>query len=337
MHANRRDLLLAGACAASTALFWSGAARLMAEGTDPPPETNTVRLAKTPAICVAPQYVVSDLLNAEGFTNVVYVPSDAGVEQTKAIANDDIDLALHFSGPLLLQIERGLSITVLAGIHVGCFELFAKDGIHSVADLKGRTVGIQALETSPHVFLSAMATLVGLNPAKDIAWVTSGSVKPIELFAEGKIDAFLGFPPEPQQLRAQNIGHVIVNSAQDRPWSQYFCCMLAGNREFVRKNPIATKRVVRAMLRATDLCVSEPALVAQRMVDRGFTPRRDYAVQTLADVPYNRWRDYDPEDTIRFYALRLREAGMLKSSPAKIVTDGVDWRFLNEVRGELGG
>jgi len=337
MHTNRRDLLLAGCCAASTALFWTVATRLWAEGANPPPETTTIRLAKNPTICIAPQYVVSDLLSAEGFTNVVYVQSDAGVEQSKALANGDLDFTLHFSGPVLLQVDRGLAITLLAGIHVGCFELFAKEGIRSVADLKGRTVGIQALETSQHVFLSAMATLVGLNPAKDIEWVTSGSVKPIELFAEGKIDAFLGFPPEPQRLRAQNIGHVIVNSAQDRPWSGYFCCMLAGNREFVRKNPMATKRLVRAMLRATDLCVSEPALVAQRMVDRSFTPRRDYAVQTLTDVPYNRWREYDPEDTIRFYALRLREAGMLKSTPAKIVADGADWRFLNEVRPELGG
>jgi len=337
MLTNRRDLLLAGCCAASTALVWSVTTRLRAEEPNPPPETTTIRLAKNQTICIAPQYVVSDLLSAEGITNVVYVQSDGGVEQAKAVANGDLDFTLHFSGPLLLQIDRGLRTTILAGIHVGCFELFAKEGIRSVADLKGRTVGIQALETSQHIFLSAMATLVGLNPVKDIEWVTSASVKPIELFAEGKIDAFLGFPPEPQRLRAQNIGHVIVNSAQDRPWSQYFCCMLAGNREFVRKNPIATKRVVRAMLRATDLCVSEPVLVAQRMVDRGFTARHDYAVQTLADVPYNRWRDYDPEDTIRFYALRLREAGMLKSSPAKIIADGADWRFLNEVRRELGG
>jgi NitT/TauT family transport system substrate-binding protein len=336
MHTNRRDLLLAGCCAASTALVWSVSTRLRAEGPKPP-ETTTIRLAKNPAICIAPQYVVSDLLSAEGFANVVYVQSDAGVEQAKAVANGDLDFTLHFSGPLLLQVDRGLRISILAGVHVGCFELFAKKGIRSVADLKGRTVGIQALETSQHVFLSAMATLVGLNPAKDIEWVTSASVKPIELFAEGKIDAFLGLPPEPQRLRAQNIGHVIVNSARDRPWSQYFCCMLAGNREFVRKNPIATKRVVRAILRATDLCVSEPALVAQRMVDRGFTSRQDDAVQTLAEVPYNQWRDYDPEDTIRFYALRLREAGMVKSSPAKIIADGADWRFLNEVRRELGG
>jgi len=337
MRANRREILLAGACAASTAMFWGAAARLRAEGSDPPPETTTIRLAKNPTICIAPQYVVSDLLNAEGFTNVAYVESDAGLGQTKAVANGDLDFTLHFSGPLLVEIDRGLGITVVAGIHVGCFELFAKEGIRSVADLRGRTVGQQGVGSSPHVFISAMASLVGLDPAKDIEWVTSGPVKPIELFAEGKIDAFLGFPPEPQRLRAQNIGRVIVNSAQDRPWSQYFCCMLASNREFVRKNPIATKRVVRAMLRATDLCVSEPALVAQRMVDRGFAPRLDYAAQTLADVPYNRWREYDPEDTIRFYALRLREAGMIKSSPAKLIADGADWRFLNAVRPELGG
>ncbi|OSI22501.1 ABC transporter substrate-binding protein [Bradyrhizobium canariense] len=336
MNTNRRDLLLAGACAATTALFGIAAARLKAEESTPPPETTTIHLAKNASICIAPQYVVSELLNAEGFTNVVYVESDAGVEQTRAIAKGDIDFTLHFSGPLLLEIDRGASITVVAGVHVGCFELFAREGIRSVADLKGRTVGQQGVGSSPHVFISAMATLVGLDPAKDIEWVTSASVKPIELFAEGKIDAFLGFPPEPQRLRAKNIGHVIVNSAQDRPWSQYFCCMLAGNREFVRKNPIATKRVVRAMLRATDLCVSAPALVAQRMVDGGFTPRHDYAAQTLADVPYNRWREFDPEDTIRFYALRLREARMLKSNPTKIIADAADWRFLNEVRRELG-
>ena len=337
MHMNRRDLLLTGACAASTAALGSVAARLRAEDSDPPPETSTIRLSKNQSICIAPQYVVSDLLNAEGFTNIVYVPSDTGDQLSKAVANGDLDFTLHFSGPLLLHIDRGASITVLAGIHAGCFELFVKEGIRSVADLKGRTVGIPALETSQHVFLSAMAALVGLNPATDIEWVTSASVKPIELFAQGKIDAFLGFPPEPQRLRAQNIGHVIVNSALDRPWSQYFCCMLAGNRDFVRKNPVATKRALRAMLRATDLCVSEPALVAQRMVNGGFTARQDYAVQTLAEVPYNRWRDYDPEDTIRFYALRLREAGMLKSSPTKLVADGSDWRSLKEVRRELGG
>jgi NitT/TauT family transport system substrate-binding protein len=157
----------------------------------------------------------------------------------------------------------------------------------------------------------------------------------MDLFTSGKVDAFLGFPPETQELRAQNIGRVIVNSILDRPWSQYFCCMLAGNRAFVRNCPTATKAVVRAMLKADDLCVSDPARAAQRLVDGGFTTCYDYALQTLTEVPYDKWREYDPEDTIRFYALRLHEARMVKSSPQKIIAEGADFRLFNELKREL--
>jgi NitT/TauT family transport system substrate-binding protein len=157
----------------------------------------------------------------------------------------------------------------------------------------------------------------------------------MDLFIDGKIDAFLGFPPEPQELRARGVGHVIVSTTTDRPWSQYFCCMLAGNPAFVRNYPVATKRVARAIVKAADLCAAEPARVARRIVDDGFTDRYDYALQTFRDVPYDKWRDYDAEDTIRFYALRMRESGFIKSSPQRIITDGTDWRFLNELKREL--
>jgi NitT/TauT family transport system substrate-binding protein len=147
--------------------------------------------------------------------------------------------------------------------------------------------------------------------------------------------AFLGFPPEPQELRARHAGHVIVSTTTDRPWSEYFCCMLTGNREYVRSHPVATKRVMRAVFKATDLCATDPARVARSIVDRRFTDRYDYALQTLTESPYSVWREYDPEDTIRFYALRLHEVGMVKSSPQKLIAEGTDWRFLDEVKREL--
>ena len=224
---------------------------------------------------------------------------------------------------------------MLAGVHSGCFELFANESIQSIRDLKGKSVGIQGLGSNPHVFLTSMAAYVGLDPVKDINWVTSPDIKPMTLFAQGKIDAFLGFPPEPQELKARHIGHVVINSAVDRPWSQYFCCMLAGNADFVQNNPAATKRVVRAILKAADLCVSEPERVAREIVDDGFTANYDYALQTMADVPYNKWREYDPEDTLRFYALRLQEAGMIKSTPQEIIANGTDWHFLDELKREM--
>ena len=321
------------------ALSWAGAAGLIGPSNsvaqEVPPEMTTIRLAKSPSLCVAPQYVAEELLRAEGFADVRYVMSDAGLRQSKAIASGEIDFTLHFSAPLLIPIDAGEKITIIAGVHVGCFELFGNERIHSIPDLKGKTVGVPDIGTSAHVFIATLAAHVGLDPVKDINWVTSPSIAPMQLFADGKIDAWLGFPPEPQQLRARKIGHVIVNSSVDRPWSQYYCCMLAGNRDFIRKNPVATKRVLRAVLKATDFCVNDRTAAARRMVDRGFTTEYDYALQTLSEVPYNKWRDYDPEDTIRFFSLRLREVGMIKSNPSKIIAEATDWRFLNEVKREL--
>jgi NitT/TauT family transport system substrate-binding protein len=180
-----------------------------------------------------------------------------------------------------------------------------------------------------------MAAHIGLDPGKNIRWVTSRSPTPAELFADGKIDAVLGTPPIAQDLRARHIGHVVANSTVDRPWSQYFCCMLSGNREFVRKHPVATKRVLRATLKAADLCATEPARVARMLVDGGFTRRYDYALQSLSELPYDKWREYDAEDTVRFFALRLHELGLIKWSPQKIIAEGTDWRFLDELKREL--
>jgi len=295
-----------------------------------------VRLARVvPTICLAPQYAAEELLRAEGFADVRYVEAQPGAGTSKSIASGEVDLSMNFAASLVVAMDAGEPITVVGGVHTGCLELFASEGIRGITDLKGKTVGVPTMESSPHLFLTSMATYVGLDPARDINWVTSPSPKPMELFADGKIDAFLGFPPDPQELRARKIGHVIVNSAKDRPWSQYFCCLLAANSNFGREHPVATKRVVRAMLKAADLCVAEPKRIAQELVDGGFTPRSDYALQTQSEVPYEKWPDYDPEDTIRFYALRLHEAGMIKSSPHKIIADGTDWRFLDELKREL--
>jgi NitT/TauT family transport system substrate-binding protein len=168
-------------------------------------------------------------------------------------------------------------------------------------------------------------------------WITHPRAEAMQLFAEGKIDAYLGFPPDPQHLRGRQVGHVVVNSTVDRPWSQYFCCLAAGNRAFVQQHPVATKRALRAILKAANLCALEPERAARSIVDKGFTPRYDYALQTMQEVPYDKWREYDPEDTVRFYALRLHEAGMIKSSPQKIIAQGTDWRFLKELKKEMKG
>ena len=328
---SRRQFLNAAALAGTGAfLGWPSES----SAAEPPPETTRIRLIEITGIGVAPQYVAKDLLHGEGFTDVQYfgVPA-SGIEAARTVAAGKADITLTFVAPLVMQIEAGDPLLMLGGVHSGCFVLFGTDRVRAVRDLKGKTVGVQALGSSQHVFLASMMAHVGLDAKKDVKWVTHPSRESMRLLAEGKIDAFLGFPPDPQELRAKKIGHVIVDAGKDRPWSQYFCCMVAGNRDFVRKNPVAAKRALRAILKASNVCAADPQRAARLMADRGYN--YDYSLETLKDIPYNKWRDYDAEDSVRFYALRLQEAWMIKSSPQKIIAQGTEWRFFQELKREL--
>ena len=306
---------------------------LGAPAAEPSLETTTIKLPRAPAICTMPQMIPQQLLQAEGFTDIRFIDETGNV--TEQLARGDVDLMVNYASNFILGLDKGEASTLLAGVHVGCFVLFGHEDVHGIAGLKGKTVGVPGFGRGPPLLLTVMAAEVGLDPKKDLRWIADPAEKPKDLFIDSKIDAFLGFPPEPQELRAKQIGRVIFDTAVDRPWSQYFCCMLAGNREFVRRHPVATKRAIRAILKAADLCASEPARAARLLVDGGFTPRYDYALQTLKDVPYDRWREYDPEDTIRFYTLRMRDSGFIKSTPQKIIAESTDWRFLDELKREL--
>ena len=90
-------------------------------------------------------------------------------------------------------------------------------------------------------------------------------------------------------------------------------------------------------IKATDLCALDPERPAQLLMDKDYVSRYDYALQTMKEVPHGKWREYDPEDTVRFYALRLHEISLIKSMPQKIIAQGTDWRFFNELKRELKG
>src|ERR1700756_3389068 len=132
---SRRQFLTTLSLAAAARLALAPAARA-AEG---PLETTTVRFVKIPGICNAPQYVAEELLQAEGFTDIRYVgPVAAGAPAIAAVARGDADFTVTYAAPLAIGIDGGAPITVVSGVHIGCFELFGNESIRSIADLKGR-------------------------------------------------------------------------------------------------------------------------------------------------------------------------------------------------------
>jgi NitT/TauT family transport system substrate-binding protein len=333
-NVNRRSLVVGTAALGAASLLGVP----LADAAEPPPERTRIRLAHVPAICLAPQYLAEELLRLEGFSHIEYVEDESQLEPYGFVATGRADLTMDAATALVPAIDDGRPVVVLAGVHGGCYELFGNDRVRAIRDLRGKSVGISAFGIAEHVYLASMMAYVGMDPGKDVNWVATGTFNgAMELFIDGKVDAFLGFPPQPQQVRAKKVGHVIVNTAQDRPWSQHFCCMIAGNPEFVRKNPVATKRAVRALLKAADVCVREPERVARYMVKKGYEANYAIALEVVKDVSYNAWRTFDPEATLRFHALRLYDVGMIKSTPQRLIAAGTDWRFLKELKRELKG
>jgi len=335
MPENRREFLRVLGATGVSGLVGIASTSAQAE---PPPETERIRLVKFPSVCQAPLFVAEELLRAEGFTDISYVDAGvpgAGPGSVQILSDGRVDMAVYFAAPLAIAIDRGAEISVLGGVHPGCFELFTVPSVRSIKDLKGKTISVFANESSQHVFLASIATSVGLDPNRDIRWAFHPAAEGKRLLAQGSIDGYLGFPPDPEELRDKKIGRMLLSSTVDKPWSQYFCCMVTANRGWARKHPVATKRVLRAILKGSELCSTDPDLGVKAFLAKGYNVNPEYARQSLRGLPYARWRDYNPEETLRFYALRLREAGMVKSAPQKLISQGTDWRLLEQLKREM--
>jgi len=332
---SRREVLSTFALAGTAGLVGTPMSPVTAA---PPPETSKVRILRLDdATCVAPQYVAEDLLRAEGFAEVNYVRGISGLWPSEQLAKGQADFVQAYVAQHVMRTDAGDRVLALAGVHGGCAELVARDGIRSVRDLRGKTIAFTGLNDPIYGHAAAILSYVGLDHRRDVRWSIHSRANSVGLLAEGKIDAFLALPPYAQELRARKIGRVLVSFTADRPWSHYFCCMLLANPDFVRKHPVATHRVVRAMMKALAVCAREPERVAEILLDQAVEYRREYAVQALREIPFAQWRTFDAADTIRFYSLRLQEAGLIKSSPQQILANGSDWRFLNELKRELRG
>jgi NitT/TauT family transport system substrate-binding protein len=335
-----RRRFLANASAVG-AIPWLGLPRMAAA--EPPPEIRKIRLAgPIPIVCTAPQLLAEELLHLEGFSEVEYVSiMESGIDLFR---DGRVDMSMWNVPSLVPVLDAGHPIVILAGIHPGCWELFGNERVRAIRDLKGKNIAIHGNRDGEsvvfldvdHSLIASILAYVGIDPQKDVNWVLGSSYdEAMHLFVDGKADAYMAPPPRPQELGARKIGHVIVNGTQDRPWSQYYCCVLAANQQFVDRYPVATKRAVRAFLKATDICSQDPERVARHLAAKGWEPRYEVGLEVLNSISFKRWREVDPEDTVRFFALRLHEVGMIKSTPQKIIDRGTDWRFLNELKREL--
>jgi NitT/TauT family transport system substrate-binding protein len=156
------------------------------------------------------------------------------------------------------------------------------------------------------------------------------------LLQSGEMDAVLSFYPFSEGLRGVEGVRVALNSAEDPPYSEHFCCVIYGRSEFVRKYPAATKRTLRAILKAIDFCANDVESAARTMTEApGSLTDYETTLRLLGHLDWTFWRTIDPEASLRFYGLRLHESGALSTAPDELIARATDWSFLNQIKGEM--
>lgn len=312
-----------------------GASESEESDADAPLETTSIRLfSLPPANCIAPQYMAEPFLREEGFTDIQY-PMLTPKDVIPRLASGEVNFGVAYMAALTPFIDEGAPFMMLGGIHLGCWQVVAGGDIQSMRDFKDKTVAIIGPKFTDGYFMALTLANVGLDINKDVKVVNHPPTEYARLLSSGEVDAVVALPPWSTELRAKNIGKVIINSVVDPPWSNYYCCTAWANPDWMRKHPVATKRALRAMMRGADAVDKDPEGAARLMVDRKYTNSFDYSCDLLKEMPYDAWRTYDPVDSVRFYALRMREAGLIKATPDEILERGTDFRYLDQLKKEL--
>ena len=310
--------------------------RLNTLKSDGPPETSTIRLYSLPDVqCIAAQYMAEPFLREEGFTDVQY-PSHSPKAVLETLQKGEFDFAVAYAATVIPMIEAGAPLVLLGGVHVGCWQVFANQDITSLRDFRGKTVSLVSARFNDGVFLAMTLNEVGLDLHKDVNIVNHSPADYARILSSGEVDALVAFPPVSLELRLKGIGKIVISSVTDPPWSNYYCCTAVTTRDWMEKHPAATRRALRAVLKGADVVTNDPDGTARLMVERGYSNNFNYTCDILKEIPYNRiWQDFDPVDSVRFYALRMKQAGLIESTPEEILKKGTDFRYLNELKLEL--
>jgi NitT/TauT family transport system substrate-binding protein len=305
--------------------------------TKAPPETPTIRIPKVALTSAIATAVAADFLKEEGFTDVQYITLPNPAEIFAKAANGELDMVFLPTSLMIPRIEAGDRIVALAGINAGCFQVVASPAVKSLSDCRGKRLASSARGAPDDLFLELTLRSVGIDMRKENTVSTHSHETAVPALLAGEIDAMVSYPPLVSRLRTDPGSHLILDANVDRPWSQYIFAMAMVHRDFLTKYPVATKRALRDILKGADVVAKEPERAVQALKAQGFIPDALYAptLSELPQIPYNVWRTHDPADSLRFYALRLKEAGLVKSTPEQIIAQGTDFRFLHDLRREL--
>lgn len=265
--------------------------------------------------CEAPVYIAYEkgFFRDEGL-DVTLVK--AGFEQLKiSLDTGEID-ATQANFAWFKPIEQNLNIKLTAGIHTGCISLVTPgdSGIKTIADLKGKAVGVDSIGGGPQIALSAKLRELGINPITEIEWKAYPSAQLDEAINKGEIVAYMTWDPFPSKAVSEK-GYInLYDIGKDAPLNTSYCCFVGINGKVVEENPEKAAAITRAILKAAEWVGEHPQEAAQIELDKEYVGGNvDLNSHLLASYSWEPSISQAKEN-IRYFITEQKAQGILDSS-----------------------
>lgn len=188
------------------------------------------------------------------------------------VASDKIDASTQLAGAMIPQIDNGLEITFTAGMHTGCTKVYTKEssGINSLADLKGKKIGVPSLGDSSVVALKRALYDEGIGVSTEnleVEWVVYGLTDLPLALENGAIDAAALHDPVAYSAETEYGFKKILDLSTDEKFKNEYCCMSFVTSKLASENPEAAAAYTRAILKASAFVQAEPYEAAKIQIE----------------------------------------------------------------------
>jgi len=311
--------------------------------------SNKIRVGYIGITCEAPIFtaVEKGFFKEEGLDVSMVKCEWANYKDVLALGG--FDITHHLIMMFLKPVEQGLDVKFTAGIHRGCLRVQApiNGKINSIADLRGKRIGIPGMGTPPFIFANRVLGANGIDPSKEITWRVFPAGELGLAVDKGEVDAVADSEPIGSLLVAEGKVKNVADQAKDAPYKDEYCCAVIVNGKFLAANPKAAAAATRALLKGAKWVEANPAAAARLSVEKGYLASNPelntVAISHLRYIP----SVSGAEGAVNSAAAEMKTAGMLNPTTdvaalakrAFVHLDGVtdDWLENLQVEKVAGG
>ena len=275
--------------------------------------SNKVRVGYIGLTCEAPIFTAYEkgFFKEEGLDVTLVKCEWANYKDVLALGGFDVThhLVMYFLKP----VEQGLDVKFTGGIHRGCLRVQALTNgkINSIADLRGKRIGVPGMGTPPFIFANRVLGAHGIDPSKEISWLVFPAGELGLALAKGEVDAVADSEPIGSLLLADGKVKNVADQATDAPYKDEYCCAVLVNGKFLAANPKAAAAATRALLKGAKWVEKNPAAAARMSVEKKYLASNpELNTVAIANLKYAPSVS-GAEAAVKSAAAEMKRAGML--------------------------